>query len=198
MSTSNNDERWGKGRFELPLPPNVVLGSGSAIVADEITQRGVFPRFRSLKSPALEIGSDTIADGVAFNLGEAAFVKIGNGCRLDDAYLISELEIIIGDRVIVGWHATLVDSDLHPVSPVEREIDVRAISPKGDGKRIMGRSSPISIGDDVWIGPLAVVLKGVTIGAGAIIEPGAVVVHDVPPGTRMMGNPAQPVEGGWV
>jgi acetyltransferase-like isoleucine patch superfamily enzyme len=196
MNPDNDDNRWGAGRSVVSAPANVTLGENSAIVADEITRRGVFHRFRSRRSPALVIGSETIADGVAFNLGENALVRIGDGCRLYDAYLIAEEEITIGDRVTVGWHATLVDSDLHPVAPAEREIDVRAISPGGDGKRILGKNSPIHVGDDVWIGPLVVILKGVSIGAGAIIEPGAVITRDVPAGARMSGNPAQVVEGG--
>ena len=47
------------------------------------------------------------------------------------------------------------------------------------------------IEDNAWIGPNATILKGVRIGAGAIIEPGSLVTRDVAPGTRVMGNPAQ-------
>jgi acetyltransferase-like isoleucine patch superfamily enzyme len=47
------------------------------------------------------------------------------------------------------------------------------------------------VGDDVWIGWNATILKGVTIGAGAVVEPGAVVTRDVPPGAIVGGNPAR-------
>ena len=47
------------------------------------------------------------------------------------------------------------------------------------------------IHDDVWIGLHAIVLKGVTIGEGAIVGAGAVVASDVPPGARVVGNPAR-------
>jgi acetyltransferase-like isoleucine patch superfamily enzyme len=47
------------------------------------------------------------------------------------------------------------------------------------------------IEDDVWIGPNATILKGVRLGAGAWIEPGSLVARDVPPGSRVLGNPAQ-------
>jgi acetyltransferase-like isoleucine patch superfamily enzyme len=49
----------------------------------------------------------------------------------------------------------------------------------------------VIIEDDVWIGPNATILKGVRIGAGAFIEAGAMVTHDVPPRARVLGNPAQ-------
>ena len=47
------------------------------------------------------------------------------------------------------------------------------------------------IEDDVWVGPNATILKGVHIGQGSWIEAGALVTRDVPPRSRVMGNPAQ-------
>jgi acetyltransferase-like isoleucine patch superfamily enzyme len=49
----------------------------------------------------------------------------------------------------------------------------------------------VTIEDDVWIGPNATILKGVHIGAGAFIEAGTLVVNDIPPRVRVIGNPAQ-------
>ena len=63
---------------------------------------------------------------------------------------------------------------------------------------VQGRSRPeiarkaVVIEDNVWIGPNATILKGVRIGSGAIIEAGSLITRDVPPGSRMLGNPAQP------
>jgi len=52
-------------------------------------------------------------------------------------------------------------------------------------------SKPIMIEDDVWIGFNAAILKGVTIGKGAVVGACAVVLHDVPPYTIVGGNPAR-------
>ena len=52
-------------------------------------------------------------------------------------------------------------------------------------------SRPIIIGDKVWIGMRATILKGVVIGDGAIIAAGAVVTKDVSPGTLVGGVPAK-------
>jgi acetyltransferase-like isoleucine patch superfamily enzyme len=49
----------------------------------------------------------------------------------------------------------------------------------------------VIIGDDVWVGIGAIILKGVTIGQGARIGAGAVVSRDVPAGTGVEGNPAR-------
>jgi len=53
---------------------------------------------------------------------------------------------------------------------------------------------PIKIGNDVWIGACAIVLKGVTIGDGAIVAAGAVVTKDVEPYTIVAGNPAKMIK----
>lgn len=55
-------------------------------------------------------------------------------------------------------------------------------------------SAPIVIEDNVWIGEYAAVLKGVTIGTGAIVASHAVVTKDVPPYTIVAGNPARVVK----
>jgi virginiamycin A acetyltransferase len=49
------------------------------------------------------------------------------------------------------------------------------------------------IGNDVWIGYEALVMPGVTIGAGAIVSARSVVTADVPPYTIVGGNPARPI-----
>jgi acetyltransferase-like isoleucine patch superfamily enzyme len=94
--------------------------------------------------------------------------------------------------VVAGWNVTIADTDFHPVSPAERIADAIAVSPLGDVRnRPPVLRLPVIIDDDVWIGPSATILKGVHIGSGAFIEPGSVVVRDVPAGAHVMGNPAR-------
>jgi acetyltransferase-like isoleucine patch superfamily enzyme len=52
---------------------------------------------------------------------------------------------------------------------------------------------PVRIGNHVWIGARAVVLKGVTVGDGAVIGAGAVVTQNVPPNTMVAGVPARAI-----
>jgi acetyltransferase-like isoleucine patch superfamily enzyme len=151
----------------------------------------VFRKFKSQLDPALVIGAKSRMDGVLFNIGERGSVTIGDQCCFEEVFLICEDEIRIGSRVFIGWRSTIVDSDFHPVAPAERLADVVACSPLAAGRtRPPLPCRPVVIDDDVWIGPNATILKGVHVGAGAFIEPGAVVVRDVPPRARMMGNPA--------
>ncbi len=47
--------------------------------------------------------------------------------------------------------------------------------------------------EDVFIGPGAIILPGVTVGRGAVVTAGSVVAESVPPATMVQGNPARPV-----
>jgi acetyltransferase-like isoleucine patch superfamily enzyme len=193
MEERGNDRRWTGGT----LPPNVVLGVGSLITGDRWTDDQVFRKFKSRLEPGLVIGAHSRMDGVLFNAGERARISIGDHCWFEEVFLICEQEISIGNHVIIGWRATIVDSDFHPIAPRERIRDVLAISPCGDrDARPSIPCKPVRIGNDVWIGPNATILKGVCIGDGAFIEPGSVVTRDVPPGARVLGNPAEVVDEG--
>ncbi len=55
------------------------------------------------------------------------------------------------------------------------------------------RSTPVTIGHDVWIGHGAIVLAGRSIGTGAVVAGGAVVTKDVAPYSIVGGNPARPI-----
>ena len=70
-----------------------------------------------------------------------------------------------------------MDSDFHAVGDLDAP----------------GKSAPITIEDDVWLATRAVVLKGVTVGRGAVVATGAVVTKDVPPYTLVAGVPARPI-----
>jgi acetyltransferase-like isoleucine patch superfamily enzyme len=52
-------------------------------------------------------------------------------------------------------------------------------------------SSAVRIGDNVWIGAGATILKGVTVGTNAVIGAGAVVTRDIPVGETVVGVPAR-------
>jgi len=173
------------------LPPNVRVGNGTLITGDRWTVEQVFRKFFTRLDPGLVIGENCHMDGVLFNAGERARIVIGDDCRFEEVFLICEQEIRIGNRVMIGWRTNIVDSDFHPIAPEARIRDVIAISPLHGGKgRPPLENKPVLIEDDVWIGPNATILKGVHIGAGAFVEPGSVVVHDVPARARVMGNPA--------
>jgi len=169
------------------LPGNVVLGPGSVV-----TGALAFKRFAARGERALVIGAQCTLDGASFALGRDGRMAIGDYAHITHAVLLCEAAITIGRHVVIGWNATLLDADFHPLDAGERMADAVALSPAGAGRtRPAFRCAPIVIEDTVWIGPLAAVLKGVRIGAGAVVEPGSVVTASVPPRSRVGGNPAR-------
>jgi acetyltransferase-like isoleucine patch superfamily enzyme len=168
-------------------PANVRLGPNTLVSGDLS-----FKRFRSNEPDALVVGANCTMDGVHFALGEKGRVQIGDYCYFTNAVLLCELEMRFGSYVVIGWNATIADTDFHPLAPAERIADAIACSPLGQGRpRPEIPKRPVTIEDDVWIGPNATILKGVRIGTGAFIEAGSLVTRDVPARARIMGNPAQ-------
>jgi len=177
---------------EDELPANVQVGAGTVISGEHC-----FKRFRGQLPAALRLGSDCTMDGVTFAVGESGVAVIGDGCYFSGAVLLCELRIEIGDHVCMGWNVTVGDSDFHPLEPALRLEDAVACSPAGkELKRPPVARKAVIIEDYVWIGPAATILKGVRLGLGCVVEPGAVVTHDVPAQARVLGNPAQIIGAG--
>jgi acetyltransferase-like isoleucine patch superfamily enzyme len=114
-----------------------------------------------------------------------AVIRVGANCGFTGATLVAAERIEIGDRVLVGANATIMDTDFHPLDARRRREDVNA-----------GRAAPIVIEDDVFIGLNAVILQGVRLGAGCVVGAGSVVSADVPSGATVAGNPARVVRPG--
>ena len=106
-------------------------------------------------------------------------------------------DVIIGDHTRVGLHNTVIG----PVTignhvNLAQGVTVTAINHNFTEKDLrideQGVStSPVTIGDDIWIGANAVILPGVTIGNHTVVAAGAVVTKDVPPHTLVAGVPAK-------
>jgi acetyltransferase-like isoleucine patch superfamily enzyme len=188
QNMNNSDVNTSPGCWnDGALPPNVRLGSGTVINGEL-----AFKRFHTVQSGALIVGEHCTMDGVHFDLGEQGRAVIGDYCYFTNIVLLCELEVRIGNYVLIGWNTTITDTDFHPIAPAERIADAIACSPLGKGRpRPQVVRRPVIIEDDVWIGPNATILKGVRIGRGAFIEPGSLVTRNVPPRARVIGNPAQ-------
>ena len=109
--------------------------------------------------------------------GVDARIEIGDRVEIDGAGLMSASTIVIGDDAILG-PCLLVDTDFHAVGPARR----------GPGDTV--RRRPIRIGRNAWIQGKATILKGVSVGEGAVVRWGALVASDVAAGAVVMGNPA--------
>lgn len=122
-------------------------------------------------------------------------IHIGNHCCIYTSSVIGSVNSIkIGDCAIISNHVHIYDNNNHPTDPQVRwQMCLDGF--EGDAWRwVHSESAPIVIEDNVWIGEYATILKGVTIGKGAVVASHAVVTKDVPPYTIVAGNPARVVK----
>ena len=186
----NQDELLAAGRWtDGSLPRNTRIGENTIITGPD-----AFKRFRTTKDPGLVIGNNCTMDLTHFSFQPDGQVEIGDACVFASVVLLCEERITIGNRVAIGWNSYVMDADFHPMEPAQRLADAFACSQLGAAaglERPAVPTRPVVIEDDVWIGPGCMVFKGVHIGAGSFIEPGSVLTSDVPPRSRVLGNPTQ-------
>ena len=181
---------WFPGR----VPENIVVGENSVVDSSFC-----FKHYFSVAPVGLRVGSHVTIWRASLAADERAVIEIGDYSYLANASLVCTERIQIGARVMIAGGVTIADSDFHPIEPAARLADTVALSPVGDRRRRPAVGSrPVHIEDDVWVGYNATILKGVRVGAGAVIAPGAMVFRDVPPGVEVAGNPARVLtdEGG--
>lgn len=147
----------------------------------------------------ISVGSDCILGGNFIFESSKGFIKIGNHTYIGNSTFISRSAIDIGNNVTIAWGCTIYDHDSHSLDHLERRKDISdELSDIRNGVSFIKNknwdvvnSKPIKICDDAWIGMNCIVLKGVTIGEGAIVGAGSVVTKDVPAWTVVAGNPAK-------
>jgi maltose O-acetyltransferase len=103
---------------------------------------------------------------------------VGRNSRLNGVHIDARERIEIGANVRIAPYSIILDSDFHDIKDHFSD----------------GPSKPVIIEDDVWIATRSTILKGVTIGRGAVVAAGAVVTKDVPPYTIVAGVPAKVIK----
>ena len=143
----------------------------------------------------IKIGDFSTIRGEFFIFGHGGKIVIGKNCYVGEMSKIwSSIEITIGNNVLIAHNVNIIDNNSHPTNNYERRNHYKNIYTNGHPKEIDLREKPIKINDDVWIGFNSIILKGVTIGEGAIVAAGSVVTKDIPPFTVAAGNPARVVK----
>ena len=144
------------------------------------------------KKENINIGDNTHIRGELLVYPYSGNIQIGDYCYIGEGTRIwSEKRISIGDRVLISHNVDIHDCDDHPLESKKRHEHYRDILSIGHQQKYELCAESVSIENDAWIGFGACVLKGVTIGEGAIVAAHAVVTKDVPPYCVVAGIPAK-------
>ncbi|MCK5579859.1 MAG: acyltransferase [Candidatus Omnitrophica bacterium] len=108
-------------------------------------------------------------------------IHIGNNSGMSGGVIYAADSVTIGNHVNIGANTCIYDTDFHSLDFQKRR----------QGQGVDEQAKPVVIEDDVWIGGHSIILKGVTIGRGAVVGAGSVVTKNIPPFTVWAGNPAR-------
>ncbi len=121
-----------------------------------------------------------------FTLFAGSYIRVIEGGELrfkGNGFINENVQITCGDKIEIGENCF-----------IGRDVVIRSFDGHVIHKEGYSVSAPIIIGNHVWIGQRAMILKGVTIGDGAVIAAGAVVTKDVPAHSLVAGVPAKVIE----
>ena len=122
-------------------------------------------------------GNFNLQTGIFISVAKEAKLTLGSGYTNNDVEINCTKEITIGHNVAISKGVIIRDSDSHVLNNQPENM-----------------TAPIQIGNHVWIGLRAIILKGVTIGDGAVVAAGAVVTSDVPANSVVAGVPARVIK----
>jgi len=100
---------------------------------------------------------------------------IGDNNWISGVRISVSFKVIIGSNIFLAPEVLILDGDHHQVGAKSEE----------------GKSAPVIIGDDAWLGNRVIIKKGVTIGKGSVVAAGSVVTKSIPEYTLAAGVPAK-------
>jgi acetyltransferase-like isoleucine patch superfamily enzyme len=151
---------------------------------------------------ALTIGDRCILMNQFVFESDRGKITVGNGVFINSGTMVISRSLVeIGNNVTIAWGCVIYDHNSHSISYLDRvkdqdqqliDLPTGSLCAHKDWSKV--ETAPIRICDHAWLGFDVAVLKGVTVGEGAIIGARAVVTRDIPPWTIAAGNPAKVVK----
>ncbi len=185
------------GNSNLVLAKLIKSGIVSVEKNNDIDNLNIEVRFLNKTNPMVKIGNNNVLNTKFVLETKTSKITVGNNSFVGGGVFVCANEITIGSDVMFSWGCTIIDTDAHSLNWEYRKDDVKnwkrgldenAIGKYKDWTNVV--SKKIEIQDKAWIGFNVIILKGVTIGEGAIVAAGSVVTKNVDPFTLVAGNPA--------
>lgn len=154
----------------------IILKKGNLSINRSWQKKNYSPSMLEMAESSKLIVNNTfdIYSGASISITKNATLVLGSGYANRNLNLACFERIEIGENVFISENVTIRDSDDHSIFPGKRKSTM-----------------PIRIGNHVWIGLNVTILKGVTIGNGAVIAAGSLVNKDVPENVLVAGVPAK-------
>ncbi|WP_051229361.1 acyltransferase [Paludibacterium yongneupense] len=147
-----------------------------------------------LASCAVDVGADSLIRGaIHFDRSGARFSVGANTAIGVGTQVVLSQGLKVGNDVLISYNCLIMDHDGHSLDPKYRSQDLADLLNGRPKNWDCVRCRSVTIEDGAWIGAGATLLKGVTIGARAVVGACSVVTRDVPAGAVVVGNPARVV-----
>jgi acetyltransferase-like isoleucine patch superfamily enzyme len=175
LKTSGKFRVYKNAGVKLKKNSKIIIG-GSFHFNKKWTKNDPFPSLFVMaeNSNLIVNGNFSIYSGSRLYINNGAILILGSGYINNNLSLACFDKIEIGDNVAIAENVCIRDCDNHDIT-----------------SSIHTKTQPIKIGNNVWIGMNATILKGVNIGDGCIIAAGSVVTKDIPPKCLAGGVPAR-------
>ncbi len=165
---------------------NHILCWGKVILKPAIPNAIVLANYIRMVSASARATASTIYAPIKLQTHTAsARIVIADGVSMNGTSVVARSKTItIGKNTMIAPNCTIVDSDFHALWPAEGRLRNPNFEADAD----------VIIGENVWLGMQVIVLKGVTIGDGAVIGAGSVVTRDIPANALAAGVPARVIK----
>lgn len=152
---------------------------GAVLPRDLQIEQGV--KVAATDGGRIQFGASTAIDRFASVVVKHGKLSSGRNLYLGiGSVVVARESITIGENVLIAEHVTIRDQD-HTIAPTE------------DQGRVGFTTSPIVIGDNVWLGANVTVTQGVTIGNNVVVGANSVVSRNLPDSCVAVGAPARVV-----
>lgn len=113
-------------------------------------------------------------------VGRGGSLIIEDGAGISNSTIVARSSVVIRSQTLIGGGCDIYDNDFHELLSQDRQRATGNVE-----------AAPVQIGPRAFVGGHTIILKGVTIGEGAVVGAGSLVTRSVPAYQLWAGRPAR-------